>query len=163
MALCLARRPLLTRREKHTFAGLSAGWNPTAEVETANLRSSPLMPEARRETSPGRFFPRSQLGKVCQQRRLAQICGLKAPSGLNPNSDVAGIAPASGVAGRAPAFRIGRGVVSPGVEKFLAPGVFREGAENSARGGRAPIPISEFGFKQGDSIALRLLGLLRAA
>jgi hypothetical protein len=25
--------------------------------------------------------------------------------------------------------------------------VFREGAENCARGGRAPIPISEFGLK----------------
>ena len=47
----------------------------------------------------------------------------------------------------APAFRIRRGVVSLAVGKFPAPGVFREGAENSARGGRAPISISVFGSK----------------
>ena len=39
----------------------------------------------------------------------------------------------------APVCRIGCGIVSPGVGKFPAPGVFREGAKNSARGERAPI------------------------
>jgi hypothetical protein len=31
-------------------------------------------------------------------------------------------------------------------ESLLCARVFREGAENGARGGRAPISISEFGF-----------------
>jgi hypothetical protein len=33
----------------------------------------------------------------------------------------------------------------PASAQFPAAGVFREGAENSARGGRAPFSISEFG------------------
>jgi len=33
------------------------------------------------------------------------------------------------------------------LETILCARVFREGAENCARGGRAPVSISEFGFK----------------
>ena len=64
--------------------------------------------------------------------------------GLMPNSEVAGITPAPGVAGRALASRIRRAFALQGIGKFRAPGVFREGAENSARGGRAPFPTSKF-------------------
>jgi hypothetical protein len=47
-------------------------FNPTAEAETANLRSSPLMPGARMgNRAGGGLCPRSQLGKVCHKRRLA--------------------------------------------------------------------------------------------
>jgi hypothetical protein len=66
---------------------------------------------------------------------------------FNPNSGVAGIAPAPGVAGRAFASSLGRRDQSGGAGEFRARHVFREGADNRARGGCAPFSISEFGFK----------------
>jgi hypothetical protein len=59
--------------------------------------------------------------------------GAPARPGIHP-----GISPDSEVAGRTRASRIPCEVISPGI--------FRNGAENSARGGRAPVPGSEFGL-----------------
>ena len=61
-----------------------------------------------------------------------------------------GSTPAPGVAGRALAASSCAHGEHVGKELFSAYGVFREGAENSARGGRAHHSISEFGFKIGN-------------
>ena len=65
---------------------------------------------------------------------------------LIPNSEVRGARPPRALldAPSRPAFSARRGF--PASAQFPAAGVFREGAENSARGGRTPTSISEFGL-----------------
>ena len=59
-----------------------------------------------------------------------------------------GSTPAPGVAGRALAASFPRAVTDRTLEKIRTPNVFREGAENGARGGRAPFFISESRLNQ---------------
>ncbi len=68
------------------------------------------------------------------------------PAGLNPNSEVRGARPPRAWldAPSRPAFSARDGF--PAGAQFPAAGVFREGAENRARGGRARLSISEFGL-----------------
>lgn len=65
---------------------------------------------------------------------------------FNPYSEATGSTPVVGVAGRAPAARLWIVGVAERIGKLRAPRAFREGAENHARGGRAPVSISEIGF-----------------
>ena len=67
---------------------------------------------------------------------------------LKPNAELRGARPprASLDAPSRPAFSGCDGFSA--CAQFPAVGVFREGAENSARGGRAPLSISEFGLKR---------------
>ena len=65
---------------------------------------------------------------------------------LNPNSEVGDHA-RPGRGGTRPASRTSRDASKlPAWNFFERLTIFREGAENGARGGRAPFSISEFGF-----------------
>ena len=72
------------------------------------------------------------------------------PKHLSPNSEVPGARPPRAWldAPSRPAFSARDRF--PAGAQFPAAGVFREGAENSARGGRAPLSISEFGVSSRD-------------
>ncbi len=54
----------------------------SAEVKTANLRSSSLIRETWIGKGGGSFFPRMTVGNVCHQRRSAQISGSKSEFGF---------------------------------------------------------------------------------
>ena len=71
----------------HVDSGLdeSAGrkcFNPNSEAETANLRSSPLIPSTLGGRRPEVFCSDVVAASLCHQRRLAQISGSKSFSGL---------------------------------------------------------------------------------
>jgi hypothetical protein len=52
--------------------------NPDSNVETANLRLSPLIPEMWRRRTANNVFPDNVAASFCHQRRLALISGFKA-------------------------------------------------------------------------------------
>ena len=64
---------------------------------------------------------------------------------FTPNSEV-GERARPGRSRTRPRVRRLRPTLTRTLETFLCARVFREGAENRARGGRAPVSISEFGF-----------------